>query len=124
MPDDQQSTRLPGLAKCILGVSFVLAICVWLFVTDDHGKLLPYNPQPLPEAGAVTLQPRIHPLQRGGKATERQLRNGIDRAGAPHSATSPAGRPGRRRDVFDKSKSREVKEAAGDPNSMFDMSTP
>jgi hypothetical protein len=114
MPDEGSSARLPGLAKFILCISFILAVCIWFFVTDDHGAMLPYNPQP-----------------RQTEATIEQHQGGVtgqEEGATANTGTLPPkrrhGRPTRTRDAFDRLKSRQVHEAAADPNSMFDMSTP
>jgi len=92
---------------------------IWFFVTDDHGKMLPYNPQPRPSAAAGNLnaarQRRPHIFEHGEPGAA------VQRASPAERQTS---RPARKREVFDKLKSQEVHAAAADPNSMFDMSTP
>lgn len=118
MPDEGSTARLPGLAKFILCISFILAVCIWFFVTDDHGAMLPYNPQP-------------HPTEATSQGAIRQHRQGVTGLGEGATANKVAsppirrhGRSTRTRDAFDQLKSREVHQAAADPNSMFDMSTP
>jgi hypothetical protein len=118
MPDEGSTARLPGLAKFILCISFILAVCIWFFVTDDHGAMLPYNPQP-------------HPKEATSQGATRHQRQGVTGLGervTANKAYSPPkrrhSRPTRTDDAFDRIKSREVRQAAADPNSMFDMSTP
>lgn len=113
-----EQAKIPILAKCILGTSFILAVGIWFFVTDSNGAMLPYNPQPhgeQPSALGAARHRRQQIVERGSAATPPQR---------PPTAERKPVRQARKGDVFDQMKSREVKEAAGDPNSMFDMSTP
>ena len=123
MADDPQP-QLSWLSRCALMTSFGLAIGIWFLTTDKDGNL-PAPPAVSTPAVAASIPEakRAPNHSMGGRGAARlrglarsELRQARQRSEAPvKSMSSPS-------ELAEKS--RQVREAATDPNSMFDMSTP
>ena len=122
---DEAQPQLSWLSKCALVSSFALAIGIWFLTADRDGNL----PAPAPAvhpaikmhaAAASATEPEAPNRSTGGRGAARlrglarsELRQARQRSETAASQPSEL-----------EAKSRQVREAATDPTSMFDMSTP
>ena len=122
---DEPQPQLSWLSKCALVSSFALAIGIWFLTTDKDGNL-PAPPvthvAARKHAATSTDEPEAPNRSAGGRGAGRhrglaraELRQARQRAEAEATASEPSEL---------EAKSRQVREAATDPTSMFDMSTP
>ena len=104
---EQTEPTLGVCAKCTLFFSFVMAVVVWLVVSDTAAPLPIGMPPPPPRVVQLRLAERARLEARRGRGTM---------LAAQHHA-APV-----RHEILQRS--RMVADAAADPNSMFDMSNP
>ena len=100
--DDEPQPHLSALAKGALASSFGLAIAIW-FLVDEKAV------QPAPRKAT-------HDARKAEMHAERRKRAGTARDELRRVVHLSV--------LDDEAKSKEVQEAAGDPNSMFAMETP
>ena len=120
---------LAGLGKCALFSSFIFAAAIWWVVSEsDASAYKPQQPPPAPVAATriagrasfadvASAGDRLRGTSPDARRSMRAARNLTRNSGAKKGAQSERER------LLDL-KTREIQEAQGDPNSMFDMSNP
>lgn len=121
--------HLSGLGKCALFTSFIFAVAIWWVVAESDASAYEYRTPPIkPEATRTTYAQAVAQTHTGGdrlRGTSPEARRSVrSRNGTRQQHGGANRRETAERERELELKTKEIQEAAKDPNSLFDMSNP